>query len=157
MAGWNLNGDELFKNSTTPATVFSLLLNDDISQLLLSMRCSRNILARASCESPLPPMFNVGSKQRAVRSDNIFATPTCSRSCKSTLKLGGRGFCFSVSCFFSIVFVAKGCVHAVAKYCRPTVGFPMLLLLLLLLLCWMLFGNSFCATAVAIRRCTKPS
>ena len=25
MAGWNLNGDELFKNSTTPATVFSLL------------------------------------------------------------------------------------------------------------------------------------
>ena len=132
-------------------------LNDDISQLLLSMRCSRNILARASCESPLPPIFNVGSKQRAVRSDNIFATPTCSRSCKSTVKLGGRGFCFSVSCFFSIVFVAKGCVHAVAKFCRPTVGFPTLLLLLLLLLCWMLFGNSFCATAVAIRRCTEPS
>ena len=119
--------------------IWNILLNDDISQLLLSMRCSRNILARVSCESPLPPMFNVGSKQRAVRSDNIFATPTCSRSCKSTLKLGGRGFCFSVSCFFSIVFVAKGCVHAVAKYCRPTVGFPMLLLLLLLLLCCVLF------------------
>ena len=24
MAGWNLNGDKLFKNSTTPATIFSL-------------------------------------------------------------------------------------------------------------------------------------
>ena len=46
---------EIFKNFPTPAAGFSLLLNDDISQLLLSMRCSRNILARASCESPLPP------------------------------------------------------------------------------------------------------
>ena len=112
----------------------AILLNGDISQLLLSMRCSRNILARASCESPLPPIFNVGSKQRAVRSDNIFATLTCSRSCKSTLNLGGRGFCFSVSCFFSLVVVAKGSVRAVAKYCRPTVGFTRLLLQLLMLL-----------------------
>ena len=24
MAGWSLNGDKLFKNSTTPATIFSL-------------------------------------------------------------------------------------------------------------------------------------
>ena len=97
-----------------------LLLNDDISQLLLSTRCSRNILARASCESPLPPIFNVGSKQRAVRSDNVFATPTCSPSCKSTLNLGGKGFLLlSVLFLFPCLCCHGLCANIVAQ---PNVG-----------------------------------